>query len=185
MDLFDLLEKIAPVLVFLFWIMISIFSQSRKTRQKKSREAASSTNANSQYKKPDYTSGRSPYETTKKQSQKPTFEDLKKKLETIFNESLPQIDEDDESTIKETNTQPPAPMIVKPEITSEESTKPELLQKVVKKWYSHGDFNAYDQPESTSGQTSLKIDLSIEKIREGFILSEIIAPPIALRDDRW
>lgn len=185
MDLFDLLEKIAPVLVFLFWIMISIFSQSRKTRQKKSRESAPSTNASSQYKKPDYTSGRSPYETTKKQSQNPTFEDLKRKLETIFNESLPQIDVDDESTLEETDTQPPAPMSAEPEVTSMESTKKERSQKVVKKWYSNEGFNAYDQPESTSGRTSVKLNLSIEKIREGFILSEIIAPPVALRDDQW
>lgn len=185
MDLFDLLEKIAPVLVFLFWIMITIFSQSRKIRQKKSREAAPSTNANSQYKKPNYTSDRSPYGATKKRSQNPAFEDLKRKLETIFNESLPQIDEDDESTLEETDAQPSVPMSVASEINSMERTKKERSQTVVKKWYSNEGFNAYDRPESTSGKTSMKLDLSIEKIREGFILSEIIAPPVALRDDRW
>jgi hypothetical protein len=191
MDLFDSMDKIAPILVFLLWIIISIFSQSKKNSQKKSRTQNSSTNSIPQYRKPAQTTTTSPYkEPQKGQQQTSPFEDLKRKLETIFNESLPADEEvvntDEERQYKKTSTkQLPPDIPVEPESVSAEETLPDQMRFAKKKWYSHETSDAYSQAGTSIGQTPPAIVLSIEKLREGFILSEIIAQPVSLRDDRW
>jgi hypothetical protein len=193
MDLLDSLDKIIPVLVFFFWVIISIFSQSKnKKRTQKTNQNPSTPKT--QYRRPVSSAPPSPYEKpeTTKEEKSPTFDDLKKKLETIFSESLPGDYEPEEykneekqqsdtvstekQTISETTQQ---------ETSVVEVAAPLSVKNEKKKWNSDDGINAYTQEAESSAQKPVIIDLSIEKIREGIILSEILAPPVSLRQDTF
>jgi hypothetical protein len=177
MDLFDSLDKIIPILVFFFWVIVSIFAQSQRKKKKQEQRVPGSSGTSFEYRKPE-----------KSSQPKPTFEDLKKKLETIFRESLPGIPEpeqtkeemryEDTSTVSQERIDQPRP---EGSISSEESVSQQpRFEK--KKWYGVEPELIYDADDSP-GKTAFTLDLSIEKIREGIILSEILAPPVSLRDN--
>lgn len=179
MDLFDSLDKIVPILVFIFWVIISIFTQSQKQKKKQAQRVPGSTGTGNEYRKPEQRS-----------QPKPTFDDLKKKLETIFSESLPGNQEpepdeeemryEDTSTVKQESSDQPKPEV---SILSEEAVayQPRFEKK---KWYGNDTNSAYSL-DASSKQAVPTLDLSIEKIREGIILSEILAPPVSLREDAY
>ncbi|HEX2958584.1 MAG TPA: hypothetical protein VHO70_17240 [Chitinispirillaceae bacterium] len=179
MDLFDSIDKIAPILVFIFWVIVSIFSQSQKKKKKQEQRVPGSSGTGLEYRKPE-----------KSSQPKPTFNDLKKKLETIFSESLPSNQEpeqyeeemrnEDTSTVKQERNDLPQP---DGPLSSEESVSQQpRFEK--KKWYGTDASSAYNT-DTTSNKTRPTLDLSIEKIREGIILSEILAPPVSLRDNAY
>jgi hypothetical protein len=66
-----------------------------------------------------------------------------------------------------------------------EEAAPVFVKNDKKKWNSDDGINAYTQEAESSVQKPVTIDLSIEKIREGIILSEILAPPVSLRQDTF
>jgi hypothetical protein len=177
MDLFDSLDKIIPILVFFFWVIVSIFAQNQRKKKKQEQHAPGSSGTGFEQRK-----------TEKSSQPKPTFEDLKKKLETIFSESLPGIPEpeqtkeemryEDTSTASQERVDQPQSEV---SISSEESVSQQpRFEK--KKWYGVEPGSIYDADVSP-GPTVFMLDLSIEKIREGIILSEILAPPVSLRDN--
>jgi hypothetical protein len=179
MDLFDSLDKIVPILVFIFWLIVSIFTQSQKKKKKQAQRVPGTSETGFEYRKPE-----------KSSQSKPTFDDLKKKLETIFSESLPdnQVPEQDEeemryedtSTVKQERIDQQVPETT---LSLEEPVSPQpRFEK--KKWYGTEAGSAYST-DDTSNQTLPTLDLSIEKIREGIILSEILAPPVSLRDNAY
>jgi hypothetical protein len=177
MDLFDSLDKIVPILVFIFWVIISIFTQSQKQKRKQAQRVPGSSGTGNEYRKPE-----------KSSQPKPTFDDLKKKLETIFSESLPgnqepELDEEemryeDTSSVKQEHIDQPQ---LEAPLPSEESA-PYQARFEKKKWYGTDASSVYST-DIASNQTAPALDLSLDKIREGIILSEILAPPVSLRDN--
>ncbi len=178
MDLFDSLDKIIPVLVFIFWVIVSIFTQNQRKKKKQQQRVPGSSGTGPEYRKPEQTV-----------QPKPTFDDLKKKLETIFSESLPENTEpeqdeegmryEDTGTEKQERTDQQQP---EASISLEESLSQQpRFEK--KKWYGNEANSAYSI--EASEQVAPTLDLSIEKIREGIILSEILAPPVSLRDNAY
>lgn len=177
MDLFDSFDKIVPILVFIFWVIVSIFTQSQKKKRKQEQRVPAPSGTGIEYRR-----------QTKSSQPKPTFDDLKKKLETIFSESLPGEQEpevedeemryEDTTSVKQERIDQQHP---EPTLSLEESA-PQQPRFEKKKWYGT-DANSVYSTDVSSHQALPTIDLSVEKIREGIILSEILAPPVSLRDN--
>lgn len=174
-DLIKSIEKVIPILIFLVWMLIALFANSRK-RGPTGKPLPPSE-------RPTYRESQNlPQKTEEENTQ--IGDELRRTLETIFGESTTR-----EKKVPE--PQPEAESIESESVEESESQEASILEEqaairrefeaVQKKASNIAAMTAPLQPamEETDEST---FSVTHDELRKGIILAEIIAPPVSLRN---
>lgn len=177
LGIFDLIESLFPIVVFFFWIAITLFVNNKKRKPKKQYQPQKAGTAQ-QNKNGEISLG----------------DAIKKTLEVILGEMNPEQapapipmpkEEYPERTkteeIRTEKTEPKKVNIKKPveslalkEHSCQSFSKREQQNLVTQK--------KQDKAYSFHKETRARINIGRKKFKEAVILSEILAPPVSLRD---
>jgi hypothetical protein len=169
-EITKLIGKFFPILIFLVWVLISVFANARKKGPTGKPMPPSE--------RPTYGESQNRQESGNSQ----ISDDLKRTLETIFGESKPV----------EAKVPQPEPEPLKRENEPDEmqtSRESAILeeQAAIQRAFSEVEQKVKEIPVSTPFQLHETEDeesefvVSREELRKGFIWSEILAPPVAMR----
>ena len=172
-DITKLIGKFFPILIFLVWVLITVFANARKKGPTGTQMPPAE--------RPTYGDRQNPSQGEER-GESQISDDLKRTLETIFGESSPseyRVPQPEPEPNKRENE----PVEVQ---TSKESAILEEQAAIQR---------AFSEAEQTVKQTPVAVPLQIdetedeehgflvshEELRKGIIWSEIIAPPVSMR----
>lgn len=173
-EITKLIGKFFPILIFLVWVLISVFANARK-KGPTGRPIPPSerpTYGESQNQQQNGESGNSQISN-----------DLKRTLETIFGESSPTEYKAPQPEPEQTMKRESEPIEMK---TSKEAAILEE-QATIQRAFSEAEQKVKQLPVAIPFQLHDDEDernefvVSYEELRKGFIWSEILAPPVAMR----
>lgn len=152
----DFLDKLFPIIVLIIWTLISIKNKQKKGKPKEK-----------------------PEKNKKPNSVIPLFENLQNSLENLLEANQlsdplkPQIEDIDEIDIepKETEIPPESSDDIQDKNKIIESDKKEKVIKIPKKTHSR------------SRNISVNGNISVHKLREAIVWSEILAKPVSMRNE--
>lgn len=195
-DLFNIIEKIFPILIFIFWIVISIIAGNRKKlkRQPAPPPQSTSIKTNPPRQRQESQQTTLMHEREKNSVSLPKHiqvaDDLKRKLESVFGELTFNSETNNEeyasSTQKKASYIPEAvaenvPLETVPLEThrnlrdrnrAENKKADDLIQQSI-----------YGEAVYEPSRMESELNISIEGLRNAVIWSEIIAPPLSLRNE--
>lgn len=159
--IFSLIETLFPILIFLFWLVITFFANTKK------RNPVPNTNKSQE----------NSHEQTQKRKEISLGEELKRSLETIFGEmgnetkkSLPKVEKSKENE-KENK-------FVEKNIIEDQD------YQILKEKASDNEQKEFENAYGPYNDNKIPINLSHKDLRKAVILSEIIAPPVSIRNER-
>jgi len=174
-DITKLIGKFFPILIFLFWVLVTVFANARKKGPTG---------------KPMPPAQRPSYGDRQNQPQKEESgnsqisEDLKRTLETIFGESSPVEEKIPQQENEPVNKEPePDEMQTSKEsaILEEQAALQKAFSEVQQKVENISVSAPMQAYESEKVEEDSELVLSHQELRKGIILSEILAPPVTMR----
>jgi hypothetical protein len=173
-DIFNLIEKIFPVIIFIFWVIVSVIASARKSKQRKQPSQTASQGTTSLEHKRDSDSSSDQDRTASSQTSR--ADDLKQKLESIFGDLTYEesAEEKKEPTTAE-NSVEKAPVESVPLLVKSNS--------VPRNYRTAHRSITIEEPLTDDVTSDIVTEISVSELRKAFIWSEIIAPPVALRKD--
>lgn len=196
-------DSLMPILIFIIWIVISFFSNAKKKKirqaqQRMKRPVPETHHAPESAARPDTM-------TQNEEKRAPLYDEIRRELETVLTgkqpdggtakESQPEESEFTLETheVEEQSYEMPAPVARKiepPNIPVFPSTVPfNAYSQTVPQAESEGiessaitDVFSKDHQEKSAAQLAEQLIVVREEVRKGFVWSEILAAPIALRD---